>query len=60
MSRAVSRAVFVFALTTGRIFSPFLTIRIGFFSDIAIFRVSVESIRIQRISRHTVPEFLKP
>jgi hypothetical protein len=41
ISRAVSRAVFAFALTTGRDFSPFFIMRIVFFSDIAIFRVSV-------------------
>jgi hypothetical protein len=37
MSRAVSRAEAAFALTIGRDFSPFLTILIVFFSDIANF-----------------------
>jgi hypothetical protein len=35
ISRAVSRAVFTFGFGLGRMFSPFLTIRIVFFSDIA-------------------------
>src|SRR6185436_11014936 len=59
MSRAVSRAEAAFALTIGRVFSPFLTILIVFFSDIALFRVSFESECIQRISRHTVPKISK-
>src|ERR1051325_8260414 len=59
MSRAVSRAEAAFALTIGRDFSPFLTILICFFSDIAKFRVSFESECIERISRHTVPKISK-
>ncbi len=37
ISRAASLAELTFGLTTGLLFSPFLTIRIVFFSDIALF-----------------------
>jgi hypothetical protein len=44
ISRAVSRAELTFGLAVGRTFSPFLTIRIVFFSDIAsYFGFSVNS-----------------
>lgn len=45
ISRAVSRAAFDFALTTGRIFSPFFTMRMFFLSDmLVLLRVALDLI----------------
>jgi hypothetical protein len=59
ISRAVSRAVFAFALTVGRVFSPFFMIRIVFFSDIAIFRVRMNAVVSNEILATQFRNFLE-